>query len=98
MKRANKARAQKAAIASTSEPTYWNYERCRAVRCIVLVEDGRRLAAVEIDNANQAGSQPFYIEDEDGSGWRKVTTGRGSPGWPSTGPLPVVRVIERAKS
>ena len=24
---------------------------------------------------------PFYLDDEDGRGWRKVTEGRGSPGY-----------------
>lgn len=43
---------------------------------------GQRIDAVEVhlDGVNQGGGI-CYLDDRDGSGWRKVTEGRGSPRW-----------------
>lgn len=87
-----------------SEPTYWNGERCKAVKCIVVVGKsdkpkawyadlvGTQRAAVEV----VYGKQTFYLDNEDGSGWRKVTTGKGMPGWGHDN-LTVERVVQRSK-
>lgn len=41
---------------------------------------GQRIAAVEVvlENVNYGGGV-IYLDNRDGSGWYKVTTGRGSP-------------------
>lgn len=70
-----------------SERTYWNGEPCEARRVLVEVGDtgyfaapwfrqyvGQERAAVEVTY----GGVTFFIDDEDGRGWAKVTTG-GSP-------------------
>ena len=36
--------------------------------------------------------ETFYLDDEDGAGWDKVTVGRGSPRWPHSS-LDVERVL-----
>lgn len=67
--------------------TFWNFEKCNARKVTAKVADseaplywarefiGQRRKAVEIEyNGNT-----FYLDDEDGQGWRKVTEGRGSP-------------------
>jgi hypothetical protein len=67
--------------------TRWNGEPCEARRITAIVTDdghfpaywardhvGTRRNAVEVTY----GSQTFYLDDEDGSGWDKVTSG-GSP-------------------
>ncbi len=70
--------------------TYWNGEPaiCRRVVVIVgvqcppswwcagLVRTARK--AVEVVEGNFPGGS-FFIDDDDGSGWRKVTVGRGAP-------------------
>ena len=68
---------------------YWNGEpaACRRVTVIVgesLVDTwwcaplaGQRRAAVEVIY----GGRKFFLDNEDGSGWFKVTDGRGSPRW-----------------
>lgn len=83
------------------EQTFWNYEPtpARIVRVIVgQVEtptwwcaglEGTERQAVEV---SYPGSEPFYLDNEDGSGWRKVTQGRGGPDWGHSS-LPVARVI-----
>jgi hypothetical protein len=38
---------------------------------------GKEVPAVEV----RYGSYIFYLYDDDGSGWRKVTDGQGSPRW-----------------
>lgn len=80
--------------------TRWNGERCKAekVRVIVGPSDrptwwcagmvGQERAAVRVEY----GGHKFYLDDEDGSGWRKVTAGRGSPEWPHSS-LPVEREV-----
>lgn len=69
--------------------TQWNGEPCAARRVTVIVADntafpmywarrfvGMRRKAVEV----HYGGDTFYLDDEDGSGWNKVTHG-GSPWW-----------------
>jgi hypothetical protein len=71
-----------------AEKTYWNGEPAQAVRGLAVVADvpemplhwakdlvGQRIPVVLMDY----NSQRFYLDDRDGSGWRKVTAGRGSP-------------------
>lgn len=70
-----------------TERTYWNGEPCQARRVLVVVADfgrfetpwfrqyvGQERAAVEVTYAGAT----FYIDDEEGDGWAKVTSG-GSP-------------------
>jgi hypothetical protein len=40
---------------------------------------GQTINAVRVDYHGDI----FYLSNEDGSGWQKVTKGHGSPGWPS---------------
>jgi hypothetical protein len=82
------------------ERTYWNYEPtpARVVRVIVGASrlptwwcaemEGKERVAVEV---NYHGDK-FYLDNEDGSGWRKVTEGRGGPDWGHSS-LPVKRVL-----
>lgn len=67
--------------------TYWNGEPCKARLVEVTVGnsprqtwwcaelEGQRRQAVEVEY----GGGKFYLDNKDGSGWRKVTVGRGSP-------------------
>lgn len=76
--------------------TFWNGEPCKARRVIVRVGlvprptwwcaalEGKERDAVEITY----GRKTFFIDDENGEGWRKVTEGKGSP-WTSHRSLPV---------
>jgi hypothetical protein len=85
-----------------NEPTFWNGEPCTARRVVVRVGhsprstwwcaelEGQERAAVEVTY----GTSVFLLDDEDGSGWRKVTVGRGSPGWGHSG-LPEDSVVLR---
>lgn len=69
-----------------SGETRWNGERCKAERVIVRVGrsemptwwcadlEGTERAAVIV----HYGAGQFFLDDEDGSGWHKVTHG-GSP-------------------
>lgn len=69
--------------------TYWNGEKCIARRCIVRVGkaalptywyaalEGQERQAVEV----LYGDQKFYLDNADGSGWWKVTEGRGMPNY-----------------
>ena len=69
--------------------TQWNGEPCTARRVVIRVGDcpfpqgwyrhlvGREMRAVEITY----NGEMFYIADEDGNGWHKVTVERGSPRW-----------------
>lgn len=66
---------------------WWNGEPAEVRRVRVIVGDamaptwwcaelvGTERAAVEV----RYGAQLFYLDDEDGSGWAKVTEGHGSP-------------------
>jgi hypothetical protein len=73
-----------------SAPTNWNGEPAEARRVSVVVADDGRFpaywarelvgtvrAAVEVTYDGRT----FYLDDEDGSGWAKVTVGQGSPRW-----------------
>ncbi|WP_073946497.1 hypothetical protein [Streptomyces kebangsaanensis] len=70
--------------------TRWNGEPCTARRVTaIVIDDGRfpaywarhlvgtRRNIVEV----VYGSSTFYLDDEDGSAWHKVTQGGGSPHW-----------------
>ena len=70
--------------------TYWNGERCEA-RCVRIVvpewEDGDPPKAWWLNHVGETrnavevsyGQQRFVLDNNDGSGWLKVTVGRGSP-------------------
>jgi hypothetical protein len=73
--------------------TYWNGEPTPARRVVVRVGpaerethrhfglEGTERRAVEV----RYGGRTFFLDDEDGGGWRKVTEGRGSPRWSHSG-------------
>jgi hypothetical protein len=75
---------------TSTQRTYWNGEPTPARRVRVIVGESERptwwcaalarteRAAVEVSY----GGRYFYLDDEDGSGWTKVTTGYGGPRWP----------------
>lgn len=74
-------------------PTYWNGEPCEARRVMVRIPEdasfpnawwkdweghdltGEVVRAVEVTY----GGETFFLADEVGSAWSKVTLGRGSP-------------------
>jgi hypothetical protein len=75
-----------------SVATYWNGLLCPCRKVTAIVIDsgrftsywartqgivGERIAAVEVNR----GDLVFYIDDRDGHGWAKVTSGYGSPCW-----------------
>jgi len=74
-------------MARSKQKTYWNGEPCEARRLTAVVADapfplywaadhiGSRRAVVEVTY----GDRTFYLDDEDGAGWEKVTAGQGSP-------------------
>lgn len=82
------------------EKTFWNYEPTPARKVRVIVGksarqtwwcadlEGTERAAVEV---NYHGEK-FYLDNEDGGGWRKVTHGRGGPDWGHSS-LPVSSVV-----
>lgn len=82
------------------DATYWNGELtpARIVRVIVGPSPretwwcaklaGTEREAVEV---NYHGEK-FYLDNENGEGWNKVTHGRGSPKWGHSG-LPVASVV-----
>ena len=67
----------------------WNGEACQARRVLIRVGAcsfpqgwykelvGTEMRSVEITYADSI----FYIADQDGNGWHKVTVERGSPHW-----------------
>jgi len=69
--------------------TFWNGEPTLARRVLVVIGaapvstwwfhglEGTKRRAVEVTYQGEV----FYLDDEDGSGWAKVTKGRGSPHW-----------------
>jgi len=69
--------------------TFWNGEPREAKRVKVIVgscEPGWWCHGLENTTRNAVrvgtpGKGVFYLDDEDGSGWLKVTEGRGSPQW-----------------
>lgn len=84
-----------------SAQTYWNGQpaECRKVRVIIGEPPrptwwcaemvGQEREAVEV----KQGGDKFYIDNEDGSGWLKVTEGLGSPGYPHRS-LKVSKIIK----
>jgi hypothetical protein len=86
----------------STQTTYWNGEPTPA-RCVRVVVgkaprstwwcadfEGQEREAVEV----VYGGEPFYLDNEDGSGWAKVTKGRGSPAYRHSS-LPIKNVIQR---
>jgi hypothetical protein len=72
--------------------TYWNGQEtpCAKVRFKLEGDGGhplywaRHLIGQTVDAVRvQYGGKIFYLYNEDGSGWTKVTEGHGSPHWPS---------------
>ena len=67
--------------------TFWNGEKrtCKQVMVIVgAAEPGWWCAGMEghvrkAVRVGDPGQTPFYLDNEDGSGWLKVTKGMGSP-------------------
>lgn len=75
---------------------FWNGEPAVVRKCRIKIKDeserfplfwaktegliGKFVQAVEV-RYPKPDSIPFYIYDEDGSGWFKVTEGYGSPRW-----------------
>lgn len=69
--------------------TYWNGEFCKATKVRVEVGQaptptwwcvklkGTIRKAVKVEHPEKT----FFLDDEDGTGWLKVTRGRGSPMW-----------------
>jgi hypothetical protein len=69
--------------------TRWNGEKCKARRVLIRVGAcplptwwyaglvGTEMKAVEV----VYGGQTFYLADEDGNGWHKVTVEHGGPHW-----------------
>lgn len=82
--------------------TFWNGLPCPARKVRVIVGKAPRrtwwcaeLAGQERDAVEVDGhSGPFYLDNADGSGWEKVTVGKGSPWWGHSS-LPVEKVIWR---
>ena len=84
--------------------TFWNGEPCLARRVRVIIGEspvptwwcfalaGQIREAVEV----KYGDQLFYLDNDDGSGWWKVTEGKGSPGWAHRS-LPVATVMEERR-
>jgi hypothetical protein len=85
------------------ERTFWNGEPTPAQKVRVIVGpspvktwwcaelEGTERAAVEVNYHDEK----FYLDNEDGSGWAKVTHGHGSPQWGHSS-LPVREVLESA--
>jgi hypothetical protein len=71
------------------KPTYWNWEKTPCARVLVRVIgpipdgwwckglEGTVRKAVRVEY----GGSKFYLDNEDMSGWLKVTAGGGSPRW-----------------
>lgn len=80
--------AGQASLAVSSD-TQWNGEPCQALRATAVVADDERFPQYwarhlvgtrrNVVQVQYAGAM-FYLDDEDGSGWHKVTHG-GSPRW-----------------
>jgi hypothetical protein len=101
---ATEMRARQAEFERTGT-TYWNGEPAECRQVIVRVGkspvstwwcadlEGKERRAVDVTSAGQV----FYLDNEDGSAWAKVTVGRGSPGYGHRGfpnDSELVRVIE----
>jgi hypothetical protein len=74
---------------AAKEKTYWNGESANCRRVVVRVGtvekptwwcagmEGTERSAVEVNYCNQT----FYLDNENGSAWLKVTKGGGGPEW-----------------
>jgi hypothetical protein len=74
---------------AAKEKTYWNGESANCHRVVVRVGtveqptwwcagmEGTERSAVEVNYRNQT----FYLDNENGSAWLKVTRGGGGPEW-----------------
>jgi hypothetical protein len=86
---------------------HWNGEPCTARRVLVEVGPspvetwwcaalvGTHRWAIEVKDADQFGPQPFYLDDEDGSGYRAVFEEGGGPNSYSRS-LPVAATLAAA--
>lgn len=72
------------------DETFWNFEPtpARIVRVIVGKSPKKTWWCAELEGTEREavevsypGGAPFYLDNADGSGWAKVTLGRGSPNW-----------------
>ena len=107
MTRAERRRLQCAEAKAANPPKItearprWNGEPCEAVKVRVIVGPSPRPTwwCADIEGAEREAvrvtycGQVFYIDNEDGSGWRKVTDGGGGPSWPHRS-VPVDREVE----
>lgn len=73
-------------------PQYWARSLVGQSREAVEVRPMTPLNAPAL-GANPDQGEVFYLDDHDGSGWTKVTDGRGSPGLPHRS-LAVKSVLE----
>jgi hypothetical protein len=83
--------------------TFWNGKFASARRCRVVVGEadsprkwyagleGTEREAVEVRHPTEG--TVFYIDNEDGSGWGKITWGKGSPAYGHRS-LPVARIVK----
>lgn len=85
--------------ATPAMPTFWNGMPAPARRGSAVVADapefpgywareliGQRIEVVEVNLAGVSFSGGIdYLDNRDGSGWRKVTEGRGGPGFGHSG-------------
>ena len=72
------ARIVRVIVGKAERPTYWYADL-----------EGTEREAVEVKQHGQT----IYLDNEDGSGWDKVTVGRGSPQWGHSN-LAIERIIE----
>lgn len=71
------------------ERTFWNGEPApaRKVRVIVGPSPVKTWWCAELEDTEREAvevnyyGEKFYLDNEDGGGWNKVTHGRGSPQW-----------------
>jgi hypothetical protein len=71
----------------SGEKTYWNGELCKAEKVTVIVGPSpkptwwcARIAGLQREAVRvEYEGEKFYLDNEDGSGWHKVTQGMGSP-------------------
>lgn len=90
--------------------TYWNGEPCDANRAIAVIsepappeitwaESGFFYTPTQIVEVNYQGTT-FYLDNESGGGWAKVTRGRGSPryGHKQYDPTEIAAIIYRYNS
>ncbi len=83
--------------------TYWNGEPCKAEFVMVRVGksdrptwwcaplEGQTRSAIRITSG---GGKPFFIDNEDGTGFEKITKGQGSPTWPHSSLPDCSEVVE----